>query len=217
MFSISLYVGIAMSRDSPAATLFSSRLEHVEERAAAERAGRPESGVVELGHRLGGIGSAHQAERLAAREKSAEGHASGAAGLDERKRCHLGVSGLALDERDLPRAIEHRRRQLPRLEELSERARLVGRPDPAREVGILLDQSSEVSGLIRAVEEVGGLAVGSGPAAEAEAVRAKAEDALEMRLAMGLAPCPIVGSRADGDVRYDHRWNDAPAWGGITE
>src|SRR5206468_9325282 len=98
-------------------------------------------------------------------KEAAESHAAGAARLDEGKGGHFRVGRLALYDGDLARAVEHHGWHLPGFDELGEVPRLPRFPDATRPVGILLDEPMDGPGLRHAVDEVGGLAVGRGPAA----------------------------------------------------
>src|SRR5207244_3143555 len=133
----------------------------------AQRARRPlprlpEPALREPAERLRRVGSLHEHERLAALEEAAEGHAAGAAHLDEGELRHVVVDHGTLDEGDLARAVEDHGDHLPRLDELGEAPRLVARPDPTRPVGVLLDGVLELGRLLEAIEDVGGLPVRRG-------------------------------------------------------
>src|SRR3989442_5780950 len=114
--------------------LLPARLEHVEQRARRQLPRLPEPALREPAERFRRVRSLHEHERLAALEEAAEGHAAGAAHLDEGELRHVVVDHGTLDEGDLARAVEDHGDHLPRLDELGEAPRLVARPDPTRPV-----------------------------------------------------------------------------------
>src|SRR4029079_2453631 len=122
---------------------------------------------------------------------------------------------MASGIRGPPRAIRDEGRQLPGLEELGEAPRPVAGPGPAREVGILLHEATDVVGLLHAVEEVGAVPVRSGPARHHQTLRAQAHQALQVRAPVRPAAGRVVRRGVDRHVVDDHGVTQPPE-NGIT-
>src|SRR5439155_1604304 len=147
----------------------------------------PEPALPKPAERFDGVGALDERECAAVFEEAAKPDAPGAAHLDERELRHRVVGHGPLDDRDLARAVEDDGDHLPRLDELGEAPGLVARPDAARPVGVLLDRVLELPRLLEAIEDVGGLAIGSWPAADQDARRAQPLQTLDVAPPVGLA------------------------------
>src|SRR5439155_78149 len=154
------------------------------------------------------VGSLHEHERLAAFEEAAEGHAAGAAHLDEGELRHVVVDHGTLDEGDLARAVEDHGDHLPRLDELGEAPRLVARPDPTRPVGVLLDGVLELRRLLEAIEDVGGLPVWRGPAADQDARGAQPLQPLDVASPVALATGKRIAYTTPLKALSNQKFND---------
>ncbi|PYN58751.1 MAG: hypothetical protein DMD92_11605 [Candidatus Rokuibacteriota bacterium] len=62
----------------------------------------------------------------------------------------------------------------------------------------------ELAGLLQAIEEIGGLAVGGGSAADQDARRTQPLETLDVGAPVALAAGQVVGGGRDGDVEDDH-------------
>src|SRR2546430_4158389 len=78
------------------------------------------------------------------------------------------------------------------------------RPDPTRPVGVLLDGVLELRRLLEAIEDVGGLPVRRGPAADQDARGAQPLQPLDVASPVALAPGQVILGGRDGDVEDDH-------------
>ncbi len=122
----------------------------------------------------------------------------------------ISTSGARPSTIDLARAVRHQRGHLPGLEELGEVARPPGLPDAARPVGVFLDEPSHVGRLLDAVDDVGGLAVGGGAAADDEALPAQLRDPVEVRRPVRPAALEVVVGGGEADVADDHGVTQPP-------
>src|SRR5213592_3387692 len=178
--------------------------QHVQPRPRAQPVLHPEAGVREPADGLVGARRLHHGQRARALEEAAEHEPPGAARLDQRELRHVLVGGGAFHDRRHARAVDDERHALPRLDEVRERVRRVGRPRPGEEVRILLDGGRDLTGLLQPIEDVDAPAVGRGPAADHDARRPQALQALEMRAAMQLALGGVVLRGGDGEMEDDH-------------
>src|SRR5262245_37474000 len=179
--------------------------EHVEERTGGERLRGPEARVGKPAATLVGIRGAGQGEGAAVLEEPAEGHAARAPELDEGELRHGQIARRTFHDGHLPRAVEDHRRQFPRLDKLGEAARRVGRPRPARPVGVFLHRVLRLPGLLEAVEEAGRPPGGRRPTADQDAGRAKALQPRDVGAPHPLPPGQVIRRRGHRDVVDDHR------------
>src|SRR5436190_923472 len=163
-----------------------------DEHGCAVREARHEDVVTRAGREGVDLGTAQPVER------------PGPANLDEGELRHVVVDHETLHEGDLARAVEDDGDHLPRLDELGEAPRLVPGPDAARPVGVLLDRVLELRRLLEAIEDVGGLPVRRGSAADQDGTSAQSLRPLDVAPPEGLAPGQVVLGGGEGDVEDDH-------------
>src|SRR5438874_4458529 len=178
--------------------------QHVQPRPRAQPVLHPEAGVREPADGLVGARRLHHGQRARALEEAAEHEPPGAARLDQRDLRHVLVGGGAFHHRRHARAVDDERHARPRLDEVRERVRRVGRPRPGEEVRILLDGGRDLTGLLQPIEDVDAPAVGRGPAADDDARRPQAVQPLGVGAPVGLALGHVVLGGGDGHVEDDH-------------
>ena len=141
---------------------------------------------------------------LTAAQGAAEGQAAGAPQLDQGELRHVVVEHRALDDGGDAGAIEDERDGLPRVDELAEGAGRIAGPGAGQEVGIFLHGVGDLAGLLEAVEQIDGRAVGRGAAADQDRVGAQPLQTRDVLAPVRLALRGVVVYGRDGHVEDDH-------------